>query len=403
MLQPAYRARTQLGTLLLVVVVGLGLFALQDRGWEWVGEWLWTVDRLGIVPFLAGPVIAAVAAVDAAWRLRSSAGALVTTAPRRQRDWLGAWLWVAGSAALGYLLTAGIALTATLIDGAVGAPPVSGLVTQVVVLGFYAALGMLAGILLPLGIAPIAVFGASVALNLGLIDGPGGFGFLTVGGATGSPAGSDYSATFLGAQVAVLTILTVLALVAVTTAQHQVRRLAPTGVVATLVAVAIGVGAYHIGPERRFVDDPVPVSAMTCVSGTGRPLICVLPEHQRVLDQVVAIFDAVYDSAVRRGLPREALFDQLIEQVGDDPAAEPGGFVLPDRSFRRPIQVSSEDLIRTVTIPWHCPGLPNDAVPSDYLDRAEALSGWLSADPSSGIDAEEAASILGDLKRCDLI
>lgn len=412
--QSAYRSRTQFATFLPLVVFGLGLFALQDRGREWMGEWLWTVDVVGVSLFLTGPIIAAVAALDAAVRLRSSAYPLTATAPRVRRDWFGVWCWLTGCAIAGHLASTAVALTMTYADGAalspalgvhldgsVGVAPILGIGVQLAGLGFYAAFGMAIGLVLPRALGPVVALAVVVALNLTLFNGTGGFGFLSFGGATASPAGSAFSIGFLGAQFLILAVLTALLLVAVCAVEATARRFTAAGIGALLLSAALGVTTYAVGPERRFVEDPRLVAAMACTSASDGPLVCVNADHLRVLDQVARIVGDTYASAIGRGLPAEALFPQLIEQISDAPAPEPGGFVLPDRSFRRPLQVSADHLVGTIAIGWHCPAETKAGAAVGYEDQSAALAGWLAADPDSRIGPAEAARLLDKLKRCD--
>jgi len=61
-----FALRTLWGPRLVLVLVVLEAANLLQLGRAWRGELLWTVEWLGIVHFVVGPLLAGVAALDAA-------------------------------------------------------------------------------------------------------------------------------------------------------------------------------------------------------------------------------------------------------------------------------------------------------------------------------------------------
>jgi len=105
-----YALRTLWGPRLALLLVVLEAANLLQLGRPWRGELLWTTQWLGIVHFIVGPLLAGVAAVDAARLARQGSLELLAVSGRPRGTYVWAAAWTAVPACLAHTAALAVAL-----------------------------------------------------------------------------------------------------------------------------------------------------------------------------------------------------------------------------------------------------------------------------------------------------
>ncbi|SDZ07267.1 hypothetical protein SAMN05444365_105172 [Micromonospora pattaloongensis] len=367
------------GFVLVVILESINFF---DRGMPWRGEWNWTVDWIGSVFPILGPLLAGVFAVDAGLARRRTQLPQPEGLPRPGRQFLRTWaVGVAGIAIAYAVVAAAFLMTTGTAAHVPKGPGVAMLAVQVLVLALYALLGTSVGrVVRPALGGPLAAALAVVAFWM-LARNEQAVALLGSGSATASLLGLQYSLTYLAIQAAAL--LSVLGLIAAAhlTTAAVLRRSA-------LVLVAVLVGAALVSPPKYLKFDDVQVSASVCQQ--ARVSVCVYPEHRRFLPSLSAGVVRIHDEASRLGIS-VVLTNVYVER-------RPHEVATSSRDGRgrldlRPDLFGSDDIplvdvAWSVVTPWHCPQLYADTPPPPEFGSAlEIVVTELSA------DAEDAASV----------
>jgi hypothetical protein len=383
-----YAARTLLGPWTAVVTVGLEIANAVQRGRPWVGEGMWTVEWAGIILFVLGPVVAGVAAVDAARLSRPGNIHLVVAVPWSWRAYVRAAAWCALPVLIVHLVSIAIGLA----QGAVTEPStgwgalIFATAVQCLVVCWFAAVGSLLGRFLPPIAAGLVGALAGVVASYLLNNASGArpqFALLNVGAATVSRLGLTYHYRYLGAQV-VLLLLTSVLFVAVGTRTARAVRM-PTRVGAGMAAVAIALLAVGpaVLPASRLRPDPQ--RPTYCFAHD--PRICLFTEHRRYRHAVTENVDRLVGAARAAGygalVPRK-----IVESSRTYVGARPGiaSLLLP-LDERHPTLLA---WIRQLVYPLQCPSLlaANHAPPPmEFFDRLQSVEyTWLRlADPHAGL------------------
>ncbi len=364
-----YAIKTLWGPRLALVLVVLEVANLWQRGRPWRGELLWTVEWMGIVHFVVGPLLAGVAAVDAA--RMAQPGALEFLAVSRRRH--GAFVWAAAWTALPACLVHSAGLAVALLwaqrhwGGAEVGSAALAFAVQLVAFCWYSALGSAVGRFMPvLAAGPVAAV-AAMGLFFRLADGDG-FLLMHFGASTVSRLGVELNANYLWLQFFVLGGTAVLlAAPRVWPSTTRIRRaphLAGVTMLALALVVLVSVGSW--GPEQRQeLADPYPPDR--CFGES--PTVCYYPQHLRMAGPSL---EAIEDFAERA---RRAGYDDLVPKTihetsrsyfPSDPEIK--GLHMEGREFEgKP--PSPELLVQSLIFPHHClhPDRPDGPVNEDLL------------------------------------
>ncbi len=368
-----YALKTLWGPRLALVLVVLEAANLWQLGRPWRGELLWTVEWMGIVHFVVGPLLAGVAAVDAS--RMAQPGALEFLAVSRRRH--GAFAWAAAWTALPACLVHSAGLAAALLwaqrywDGPETSSAALAFAVQLVAFCWYSALGSAIGRFMPvLAAGPVAAV-AAMGLFFRLADGDG-FLLMDFGAATVSRVGYVLSADYLGLQFVVFGATAAL-LVAprVWPSTTRIRRsphLAGVAMLALALVVLVSVGSW--GPDERKLADPSPPDR--CFGES--PTVCYYPQHLRMAGPSL---EAIEDFAERA---RRAGYDDLVPET----IHETSRTYIPSNPAIRGLHIDSWEfegkpprpgsLVQRLASPHHClqpdrPEGPIDEVLVDgYLD-----------------------------------
>jgi hypothetical protein len=320
------------GVGLLSIPALAAVFALHvvARGRPWVHEWLWTFDAHAFSVMLVGPVVAGVAAWDAARWARSSH--LAAVARRPGAPLVGSWSAITLVAWAGYGIALGATVAYAAASGAPGWPAARAWSTVLPALAVLAlcaaggaALGWRARRPLIAPVAAVVAFGLLIASYTTL---PGLF--LQVGGATSSLIGLAPRPALQAAQV----------LWAASTAALLLQRAgwpspasggarAATAVLAVVVA-ASSVWVLSLGGDRfREV-------AVRTACDDGSPSVCLVAGYEHLREPLHRRFDPAVAALEASGLAE-------VQVVTQDPAATGPGVV---RLYQRPRDV--EDVVASL-------------------------------------------------------
>lgn len=367
----------------------------------WEGEvllsstWVWTAT------YLAGPVIAAVAAWDGARLLPcSGVSGSATSADRRQ---LAARLWVAS--ALGAILPTMVVLGSMAgsfygrslhadVDQSAFVTIVAGILTIVAIIGMGLVLGSWWGS----RYGVIAAFVASLLIQM--VSYFGSAPVLMLGGVSDSLMGLALTRDATIVQIVGLAAL--LAAIGYALLSDPTKRLG--SVPRTVSVLALGLLPALILPQLaipRFEAVPEMEHGVSCIEmgPDSRPggigTVCTHLEHQRLSYQVQRTWGEISLMAANAGVRDfPTLLAELPRSAGPDdvPEGEPGSAVTytltPDQLDIRRGEVSVEWLIDSITTPTWCPGLWADQPPGDEIfepmiqarESLLALAGDLTAD-----------------------
>ncbi len=379
-----YVFRTFAGPWSSILVLGLEVANLVQRGRPWRGELLWTTDWLGIVFFLAGPVIAGFCAVDASRLTRTDVLPVIVVTPRPWRVYLDAVVWTAGPATVLHVVAFAAALSMG-IPG-IGASNVGWLkilaafAVQVLAVWWFAALGSAIGRFT----TPIAagITGAGAALiAFYLLSFREGFAPLDLGSATVTRLGLTIDGGYVSLQGLVLAATT--GMMFLLGARRDRRFHLADAAVAVAVLGVIGVGMVA-GPDSRQVPDRgrPPENCYW-----GDPVVCLYGEHQRVADVTVGDVLELAEAASSSGygfLVPSAVHEMSWSYRPDEP--EIRGFIVSDEVLTGG-RWDQLELVQMLVQPSHCAQLFEGPGPSEeFYDLEESLVfTWLSLleDPRS--------------------
>lgn len=288
--------------------VGFEVVALMSRGQQWRGEWAWTIDWIGGILVLLGPVVAGVAAwrTVAARRFWADLGDLAGAGRAARVEVVGVVLWASLCHVAGILGAIGITLSAH----TPGSPSLWPVIPQFAAIVGYAALGLLTGSLVPnVLIGPLT----TVTLLLTVTQ----FSstrlpslWVYVGGATSSLSGLHYNP-----RVAVMQTVFSLGLAGIGFFVRRpfVGRLQPgiPGLAVSAVALVVAASWLASSPDqylvsRKSVD-------RTCI-GTY-PQVCMIPTSTTAaaVQQAFTALTVAARAEGAVGLPR--VFEQQVGGV----------------------------------------------------------------------------------------
>lgn len=411
--------RTLVGPWLAIPMIVLEVANIMQRGAPYRGEGLWTADWLAIVLFVAGPLAAGAAAIDAARLSRRGIVHLVIVGRHGRRVYLRAIAWCALPLMAVHLLAflAAIVVGGTDLSAFARLDVLLVLVAQLLAIPWYASLGSLIGrVTTPLAAGlggSLAGLAAFYALSSGSNQ---SFELLGVGGATVSRLGLTVETGYVMAQILILlATATVMATVMLTIRRgHRV----PTRGSAALVALAlVGIAAAPaVAPDTRVVAGPE--RAPDLCFETDPTTICFHREHARVADAIAEQLNVLVDAAAANGYT--ALVPERIEE--GDRVSVPGewSFQAPGPALEdRPYDLG-EELLQDLLSPTECAAMSSDTDPPGpryYQNLFSVIITWLSLldDPqfdeqielqqelgAQVLDPDQVATIVDGFHRCDL-
>ncbi|MFJ6940000.1 hypothetical protein [Streptomyces sp. NPDC101132] len=383
-----YALKTLVGPWVMLPVAGLEVMNFLQRGMPWRGESLWTVDWFAIALFIVGPLLAGAAAVDASRLSRPGNIHLVLATSRPHRPYFRAAAWCALPVLGVHLLTIA---TGIAVGGVHGTPAWFGLAGAVLVqclaICWYVAIGSAIGRLTsPLLAGAIAAIGAFTFIYLLGEGSSGRFEPLSLGGATVSRLGYQYSAGYLLAQIAVFAI-TGAALLLLPICQRS-GRVIPTRIGASAMALIalIALGGQYALPDQRLI-----AKAETPTDCTdAEPTVCLYPEHQRFQDQAVGHVRTLTKAARARGY--DALVPKRVEELSRTyrvTSPDIAGLEISADAYATG-KVTLEEVASGLVRPLHCAGLYEGRGPGPkYWQREFSLYATLLHTADIKVDPRE--------------
>jgi hypothetical protein len=382
--------------------------AMAQRGLQWRGDLVWTIDWLPVSFILVGPVVAGFSAMDTA---RTATGALHLFRNPVSRT-------PAFAIAVSYTVILGLTHLFVLVGALVlSAPPVGddaaplAVLCQVLILAFFSALGTAAGRFV--GPVLAGVSGALAAFGMVyLLSAPSRhLMLLEIGGATIPRIGYAYSASYLGYQSVAL-LFAIAALLVLRPLEGRRRRQVTWGDTAVACVLVAGVVAisFTVRSDRLAAVDAQPTY---CGAVSAVPT-CFYPQHRRVAEAFQEQFWILVESARENGygdlLPakvEEASRTQLPQKADVRTAAF---YVMPDHlQGARP---TLQEIALGIVQPLHCRQVQGETPPSErYWTDLQALTGtWVNlADPGEAqrmgymgkaLTPKEAAEMLKGFRTC---
>lgn len=364
---------------ILVAVFEVCLALLRDA--EWRGDGLWTVDWFAIGLFYLLPVVAGVAAIDAARLTRD--GCLHVLRTTRKGRWVlfRAALWSAIPVVVVHVLTI---LTGWIV-GEVLSPTIGwvplllSLAVQVIAIVWAGCLGSLFGRLLPTLLAAVmAVTLMFIAvLAIGESSGKRAFHPFAFGASSIQRIGWTVNDTYLGVQL-LLFVATALLMLAVPARSSTTRRVFSRRGAALGMAVVV---AFFVtgtwGPTKRL--QSYPAEPTRCSYMGGYFTVCFFPEHERIAFSNAELLASLFSQARNKGYsaitPREVL------EASHN--FEPGGpgiqAYLVTTEMLRSSEPTMNEVIGALTVgSFHCPYQLNERgeakpPPEEYWRDLESL------------------------------
>ncbi|MDR2374315.1 MAG: hypothetical protein LBD77_09545 [Bifidobacteriaceae bacterium] len=397
-------------TALVVVGVDVGMLTMRHMGY--LGESMYLVRTLPIGFVIIGPLLAGVAATDAARISQAGNIGLVMAVRRRRMRYLWAWWWT-------ILPASGFHTAAFAVMVLVGGDldPRGGwlrlllaFLVQLAVFSWFTALGSVFGRFLPTAIAALAAaataFVAVYYLTGATAEQPrfSVFGDL---GATVTQVGVLFNPAQLLLQLALLSGSAAALLWAPVRLVRERPSLRPAGTLACVAVVVALCLAQRVLPAALLVSDPSPPD--TCVG--DQPVVCYYHEHARYatpyIDLIARASRAALDNGYGAFVPRR--MDEVSRRY------TPGD---PDVTALDPFEVNypgDDYLVETFVFPMQCPQVHSDQPPSDEFWRNQRLltATWMSLmgreyGPLDAAEAslvplepEEVAATMSALRSCD--
>lgn len=360
------------------------------RGAQWRGDLMWTLDWITVGHVVVGPIIAGLAAIDSA---RLTVG-LEHLGTRRRRDpAVGIGVAYAAVLAVVHVAFVGVLVVvsrpARVLDHSWLA-----LLAQIVMLGFFVALGIAVGrFARPALAGVVAAIAALAAVYLTASRGEF-IGLLYGGAATVPRIGYAYNPGFLVAQIAMLVLVSA-ALLALRShgRTHGWRRTSLPDAAAAVVLVVATVLVGATGPSDRISHALV---EPTHCGGAATVQICYFREHRRVEEAFTNGLWSLVTSAQDAGY--DGLVPDRIVQASQThwPADARTGVVYIGSDQLAGAAPTIWELATGLVQPLHCEGVQQDQPPrQQYWDDLNAVIGtWVMlVDPDLG----EANGYYGDL------
>lgn len=382
-------ARRGMLLLAMVTVAGVEAAVMLQRGAQWRGDLIWTIDWLAVGFIVVGPVVAAFAAVDTA---RLSLGAAHLSRNRVTRT---------PAFGLFAVYTVGVGAVhgcALLVGLVISAPPAwppamaAAIMVQLLIISLFAALGTLVGRFLTTVLAGIvAALVAFAAVYLLSVD-YGPVAMLVTGMATIPRVGYDYNVTYLLAQVVMLVLAITAALVLRPLHGRSLRRVTGADAGVALGAVVLAAAVAWTGPPERLSES---AATPTFCGAVQTVPTCFYPEHERVATAFQEQFAALVQASERFGyadlLPsRVEEASRTVLPTGEDVAPF---FVMPEHLQGQ--APTAWEIVLGFVQPVHCEQVQGEAPPSDrYWEDLSALTAtWAGlVDPT----AAETAGYFGE-------
>lgn len=385
------------------------LVAMSQRGMQWRGDLVWTIDWLPVAFILVGPIVSGCAAMDAARVAPGSHHMFrnpVTHTP-------GFAVVVAYGVVLSvvHLLVLGVAL-------AISQPPVgdggaaAAVLVQLLILWLFASLGATVGRFTGVVLAGICGAMAAVALVY-LFSAPSRHvSLLAIGGATVPRIGYAYNVVYLALQGLAL-LMGISGLLALRPVEGaRLRRVARLdGLVASVLLVGVVALSTVIRIDRLV---PVDATPSSCGAVSGLP-VCFYPQHGRVANAFKEQLWVLVESARQKGyqdvLPGkvEEASRTVLPQAADATVA--AVYVMPDHL--QGMRPSLREIVLGIVQPVHCAQLQGPRPPSErYWSDVRALTAtWVGlADPAeaemvgyegSPLSPADAATLIRQFRTCN--
>ena len=345
--------------------------AMAQRGMQWRGDLVWTIDWLPVSFILVGPVVAGFAAMDTA---RTAVGAHhLFRNPVGRTPAFAVAVSYAVVIGLVHLVVLGGALVASAPPVGDAAAPLA-VLCQVLILAFFAVLGTAVGRFVGPVLAGICGALAAFALVY-LLGAPSHHvGLLEIGGATIPRVGYAYNPAYLGYQALALMLVAAALLVLRPVVGLRRRQVSwPDATVAALLVAGVVVVSTVVKVDRLVA---VGGSPSYCGAVSSIPT-CFYPQHRRIAESFQGQFWVLVESAKDKGygglLPtrvEEASRTQLPQKADPRVAAF---YVMPDHlQGARP---TLQEIVLGIVQPLHCPQLQGAAPPSErYWSDLQALT-----------------------------
>ncbi|TFH72120.1 hypothetical protein [Cellulomonas sp. HD19AZ1] len=387
-----YCARNGLVLWAALATIAAEMSVALQRGMQWRGDLIWTVDWVPVSFIIVGPVVAGLAAIDTASSARGASHLFARPVTRTPAFAITlAYGTVVGAAHLAVLGVALIVSDPPVWDPWVGVA----VLVQLAMLTLFATigttLGRFVGVVMAGVLAALSVFGLLfVASAPG--DGPA---LLEFGGATLPRIGYAYSPIFLSSQLVLLsTAIAALLLLRPVDPIHKPRPSRSDLVAAGAALVAVAVGSAYL-PGQRLV--AVEASPTLCGAVQTVPT-CFYPQHRRVMpvfqEQFWVLVSAARENGYEDLVPRrlaEASRTELPQEARDGTAAV---YVMPEHLQGR--APSLWEIASGIVQPVHCAQVKGELPPSEryWQDLQALVVTWVSlADP----DVVEAVAHEGEL------
>lgn len=357
---------------------GMVVFVLVDAAFlvtdlRWPGELAWTADWAQGGLFIAGAVLAGVVALSASQVLSPAALGVTTGGDgRAQARALGGLVartsgWALVAHALVLVLALGITAAARPTDSL----DVPYLLTAILPIVFYCAVGALAGALTSNRVvAALLAVGVVILVSyLGLFDVlPRA---LEVGGDIGTRVGWQYDWRVLIAKQVVVLVYVLGLLVSAWLVVRDRRAAAAWTGVATLVAAVLA-GSVLSANDPRFVPRPDPVPALC---SEGEPTVCLLEGHTRALDTFAEQLRDMLAPLVAVGADLPDRYEEPQPHGPLPPGI--GAISVLNSGTLNSGAYTAEDLARAAAQPEDCPSLYGEVPPDALMEAQTELRAWL--------------------------
>jgi hypothetical protein len=395
--------RTTVCVWVSLLVIGVEIYNLLDRGMPWRGELMWPIEWSGSVLIVIGPIVSGSVAVDTGRQWKDEKLPVLLAAASSRRSVLFGWAATVFPIIIVHLL----AITATLIiaspsSTAALAPGILALISQCLAIASYGAIGALAGRVAGPVVGPVTAVIVSIFAFMAFgRDNGASFAPLDQGSATSPLVGFEFSEKYLSAQVFLL-MAAGLGMLALAMMRRSSRIYPSLAVLAVLVFLATAVG-----PQGRIVPD-ADAAPGECTSGNVE--VCLYPEHGRLLPQITQHAESLHAAAIRMDIS-DQLPTSLVERIpgeGRRPVTDARGRLefMPDTFSSG--TVDPRDVANAFLLPWNCQALfAAEPPPMSFGRNHERLIDTLLTEAgysagAASMNPDEVRVRLADYGRCDL-
>ena len=353
------------------IVASTELVAALQRGMQWRGDLIWTIDWLPVSFILVGPVVAGFSAMDTS---RVSVGTQhMFRNPVVRTPAFAVAVSYTVIIGLTHLLILGSALVLSL-PPAGDAAALLAVLCQILILALFASVGTLCGRFAGPAIAGIA--GALVALLLVYLLSTAAhhIGLMVIGGATIPRIGYAYNPSYLAIQSGAL-LLSIVAVLIVRPVEGP-SRLHVTwkdALVATLLITVVATISLTVRSDRLVAIDARPTD---CGAVDAIPT-CFYPQHRRVSDAFQGQLWILVEAARQKGYGD--ILPERVEEASRTRLPQKFNprfgtfFVMPDHlQGQKP---TLQEIVLGIVQPLHCPQVQGAVPPSDrYWSDLQALT-----------------------------